>query len=355
MPNVTLRQIAVRAGVSVGTVSLSLRDSPRITPETRRHVLEVARSMGYESDPRVAEFMSFLRRKKPRGAPPVLAMLMGKTPAQAAARPPEPRHEVCMREARRRATELGYQVEVFNVGEARDPAYTPARLQTILLTRAIRGILLPPVGVVHPVLPRELDHFCFAESMDREVPPYFACVQSAIFQNTLLAMTEIHRAGHERVGVFVGGNLLVPETIAAYRHSAIEFGWPLLTPHHRPDYNTDELAAWIAREKPSVIYTNFPDLYHQLFALGFQIPRDLSFVLNEVPHHRLPVNPSGIDDEPERVFAGMVDLLVSQLNHGQFGVPAVRPRTELIGRWHPGDTLVALKRKAPASRSVRKT
>jgi LacI family transcriptional regulator len=45
---VTIKDIAVRAGVSFSTVSKALRDSPLVKPQTKAHVLAIAREMGYQ-------------------------------------------------------------------------------------------------------------------------------------------------------------------------------------------------------------------------------------------------------------------------------------------------------------------
>src|SRR5690606_40421408 len=47
---VTVYDVAKRAGVSIATVSRALNDSSRISPETRRRVLEVAEELGYQSN-----------------------------------------------------------------------------------------------------------------------------------------------------------------------------------------------------------------------------------------------------------------------------------------------------------------
>lgn len=47
-PAATIRDIAARAGVSVGTVSRALRGQGGLSAETRQHVLDVASSVGYD-------------------------------------------------------------------------------------------------------------------------------------------------------------------------------------------------------------------------------------------------------------------------------------------------------------------
>ncbi|MGB9434744.1 MAG: LacI family DNA-binding transcriptional regulator [Candidatus Acidiferrum sp.] len=45
---VTMRQIAKRADVSIGTVSHVVNDSARVRPKLRERVLEVIRSLGFQ-------------------------------------------------------------------------------------------------------------------------------------------------------------------------------------------------------------------------------------------------------------------------------------------------------------------
>ncbi len=47
MPQVTMDEIAAKAGVSRGAVSLALRHSPKISAKTTEHVIRVAAEMGY--------------------------------------------------------------------------------------------------------------------------------------------------------------------------------------------------------------------------------------------------------------------------------------------------------------------
>src|SRR4051794_8013672 len=65
-PNrVTLRDIARKAGVHFSTVSLALRDHPRIPAETRERLRQLARKLGYVADPLLASLSSY--RSKRRG------------------------------------------------------------------------------------------------------------------------------------------------------------------------------------------------------------------------------------------------------------------------------------------------
>lgn len=62
MSRVTLQDLARITDLSVSTVSLALRDSPRIAPKTKERVQEVAEQLGY----RAAPFASSPRKARPR-------------------------------------------------------------------------------------------------------------------------------------------------------------------------------------------------------------------------------------------------------------------------------------------------
>lgn len=51
----TLRTVAAAAGVSPSLVSFALNDRPGVSAASRRHILEVARELGYQPDPRARE------------------------------------------------------------------------------------------------------------------------------------------------------------------------------------------------------------------------------------------------------------------------------------------------------------
>ena len=59
-----LRQIAEAAGVCLMTVSLSLRDSPKISVATRERVCRLAGQLGYRPDPELSRLMKHLRSSR---------------------------------------------------------------------------------------------------------------------------------------------------------------------------------------------------------------------------------------------------------------------------------------------------
>ena len=54
---ISLKDIAEKAEVSKNTVSLALRDSPKIKPSTKSKIQKIAMELGYTPNPRVNEAM----------------------------------------------------------------------------------------------------------------------------------------------------------------------------------------------------------------------------------------------------------------------------------------------------------
>ena len=61
---ITMQDIANAAGVGKATVSLALRDDPRLREETRRRIQKIALEMGYRANAVVANLMAQLRASK---------------------------------------------------------------------------------------------------------------------------------------------------------------------------------------------------------------------------------------------------------------------------------------------------
>ena len=51
MGKITIKDVAALAGVSVGTVSMALNDSPKVSTKTKKNVMAVVQKLGYRRDP----------------------------------------------------------------------------------------------------------------------------------------------------------------------------------------------------------------------------------------------------------------------------------------------------------------
>src|SRR5215203_3612046 len=170
--HVTFRQIAKASGLAVATVSYALRNDPKIPRATIERVQATAEKMGYRPNPRVAALMAHIRRARPVSTGERIAFIWLARPGAYA------RTHLG---AKRRAEQLGYELEDFAL-HAHE--LNPARLERILRTRRITGIVLSPLDTGESSFALEWDWSRFSP---------------AIIGNAVCT-PELHHAGHHHFG-----------------------------------------------------------------------------------------------------------------------------------------------------------
>ncbi|MBC8011581.1 MAG: LacI family DNA-binding transcriptional regulator, partial [Burkholderiales bacterium] len=154
---ITMQGLAKLAGTSTNTVSLALRDSPRLSLKTRKKIHDLAALHKYRPNPLISALVKSRNLQAPEQT---LAVL---TKFSAPLFPHPERQMIFCRELllgmQAKASELGFRLEEFPTNLPDSP--DGVRLTQILQTRAIRGVILFPSGdlaVEHP----ELDWSQFA-------------------------------------------------------------------------------------------------------------------------------------------------------------------------------------------------
>ena len=135
----TLRDIGVKTGFHYSTVSLALRDHPRISDSTKQIIREAAEGLGYQPDAMLSSLCAYRLTKRPPKEQTVIAWITNHRTQTGWGM------SACTRDyfdgASQRATERGYRVETFWLAE---PGMTGQRMSRILWTRGVQGVLLPP-------------------------------------------------------------------------------------------------------------------------------------------------------------------------------------------------------------------
>lgn len=342
----TLQQIAAAAGVSKATVSLALRDDPRITSAVREKVRETARQLDYRPNPLLAVHMAHLRTSRPaqwRATLGFLVQLPKEEWAQHALRPPG----LSYAGALERARTLGYTLERFWLAE---PGMTPARMTRVLASRGVPGVLVAP-----------WPHQGLGERLDLGWPQFAAAtVGYALWQPNLhrachdnfstmgRVLEELVRRGYRRIGFAAAveddervnqawhARLLVFQA-ARPRAERVP---PLLT----REWNQATFLAWLKNAKPDVVLaTRAIHVIPWLAKARIRVPERLG-VATVYWRHELP-ECSGYYQNFELLGAAAIDLIVAQLQRNERGLPATPNVVLLPGEWREGATL----RPAPAA------
>lgn len=326
---ITLQQIALTAGCSLATVSYALRDDPRIRPEKRAAVQKIAAQLGYRPNPRFSALMSHIRNSRPVAVGERIAFVWVHTPRTESAK--DPFLQRVFQGAKARAEALGYGLEQFWTAER---GLTERRLSQVIKSRGIVGVLLSPV--IHEAeVTLDLEWEFFAP----------AVIGSARWN------PELHHAGHHH---YLAMRLTLEKLAAAgcRRPLAIIEGevnerarraWQaaFLVYHPEPASvrellllglpdSSREIARRFRAAQPDALIVSEESLLDRLAARRIRLP-----AANVATLHWTSTRPevAGINQGYDLVAANAVDLVVSQLNSNELGVPAL-PRMLLFpGRW----------------------
>lgn len=335
---VTQQVIAREAKVHLSTVSLALRNDPRIPQPTRDHIQAVARSLGYTPNPLVSLLMARVRRSNAayRGTLAYVHTAQRGSPLLAG-----PVHRNFFAGAKRRAGELGYNLtEIFlTPGEL-----NARRLPSMLQARGIVGLVIEHApGPLCPdrQLPFDVAGFAAVALGIPLAKPQLHYVANDQYMRPILAAREVLKLGYRRLGLVVADQF---DSAMAHRcsagfwavHEYIADLASLPVCRVRED-EPEKLAAWINRHRPDVVLGTSHSILTQLRTLGWNVPRDLGWVhLDWLPDHK-PA--AGVHGNSEHTGAAAIELVVSQLHRGEVGEPGHTMSHLVAGTWMPGRTV----------------
>jgi LacI family transcriptional regulator len=339
-----MAQIAARAGVSKNTVSLALREDPQIPPATRRRIQRLARSMGYELNPVVAQLMVELRKGQVEGYRRTLALLNANQDEHAFQR--HPTVPAYVEGIRRRATLLGYRLDTFWL---HDPALNGERLERILRARGIRGVLV--VGLMKENrLPARFaplwDAFPTVVTGVRTREPTLPFCCSDHHALVIQAMEQTLALGYRRPALVVDEHIdrLVEGRFSAGMHIAQR---ALPVRQRVAGFYEVEAArreprvfrTWLEKHRPDAILTLYNAVHTWVEEAGLRVPADLGLIQLERRIGNLDW--AGMDQHNDQTGEAAVDMVVGMLHHHAPGQPPARRATLIGASWTPGTTVRA--------------
>src|SRR5688500_3475192 len=286
---VTMKTIALRAGVTQATVSMSLASHPRISAQTRGRIQALARELGYHPNPYVSTLMRIRRQGKPLKEKPVLALVCAQRAADGWRTHPSLTIRQMREGAFERATLRGYRAEEFWLH--RD-GMSNERFSQMLYARGIRGLLLGPPAEGDPTPALHWEYFA-AVSLSVPLPNLtLTTICNDHYFSSLTVARECHGRGYRRPGLVLRqghlqrfqGRWEAGVLIASRMFPDFELAAPLYV-----DDLTDGavLIRWIEREKPDVIIAPSKDVVSDLIGVvqraGWRVPQDIGFAVLACP------------------------------------------------------------------------
>jgi len=337
MAYVSLKDIALRAGVSTAAVSMALRNQPGVSAERAQSIQKLAREMGYQTPALLHEAMSQLRGRKPERFHSELALFLDVYPEQWKASPPP-----YWRRMEEAAEAMGYRLlKVFR------PSNSPSTLKRMLRARNVKGILLELQNRLTADLEFLLhDHTAVLIGPARRFNMLSHFVDVDRFQAGQTAVLEALHHGYTRIA-YLGISYLDIDgrCLAGALASMPSF---LDLAFLRIDRFDDEakliFQKWFLKTKPDCLVTAVSEVRDWLREIGIEAPRDIGLIHT---NRSFPVPPdwSGVDTRDDAVHLAGLNKLVSLLRRGEKGIPEIQQGTLVEGVWAEGSTLCPLKEK----------
>jgi len=340
----TQADIARQLGLSAMTVSMALRNHPRISAATCRKVQEQAEKLGYRADPLLSHWGGMRWKRSRTGFRGVLAYISTRFPEPDSGSP-------ILREAQSLAWNLGYEVQPFSPSE-KNP---PEKLGRQLYHRGIRGVLIERVDSQPFRDTFPWDRFASVECNYGYSD--FPChrVSMERYNEVITAWKKAVETGHRRIGLVLlreQKSIDLDTRVGAmdYCQQHLFPDLPRLPLTLAPGWFSQEAAA---KELRTMIQRERPDALILFNGFYVYICQELDpTILKRTSLINLMVlnsqdGETGLLEDQKTVAQTSVHLLDSLLRTGQIGRPKSRQVILMTKPWVEGKTLID---RTPAGR-----
>ncbi len=343
---ISLRDVALAAGVSHPTVSRALTGDPRVKAETRKKIKALAEKMGYRPDPALAALAAYRTAKTRPANHGRLAYLhpWGDIPGY-----DNYAIKVYLPALRKHAEQLGYTVEVFTFYPS---AEEQRKLSRILYSQGVTGLFVGEMPPKHSTL----DHINWSRfagvALDTSLKsPWLPYVSDANPKRADVTYRKLREAGYKKIG-FVNRTSIEDITdnlfLATYLKCLYLDG---LSPEEHPPYfyrtwREIDVVPWLERHGFDAVMTTLPyEFIRNLRKSEYRVPENLGlgslYIRQEDPNY---------DD-----FAGCMvdwnlwgevamDLMHKRLCHGERGASKLRTEIFFDIPWRDGKSAHKPKR-----------
>ena len=317
-----LRDIAVRHGVTVATVSRALSGVAGVSDDLRAAISSTAKKLGYQADPTLSALAAYRRLQGTTGSRGLLMLIAVDEPVGTSS---ERFRRDLIEGANRRATQLGFDLAVESFGHG---------LVERIQARSPRGLLIASVGEkIEHLATSELPRVWIEMAGDDGCPGVFSDHSG----NLRGALHQCSIRGYQRPG------LIIPQWLAEGpgRDFMITYQVQLGTDAKqfitKDEMQFSHVGEWIRSNFIDVVInagSGWPAL--ELPRQGIAVPEECAVISLDLPNHEGEV--AGYFQRRADLAAYAVDLLTSELACGHDDDKDCATLM-LRGRWHDGRTL----------------
>ena len=341
---ITQKDLAKATGLNQSTVSLALRNDPRVNEETRIRVIRAARDLGYKKDPMMSALAAYrdgLHKTSHQGT---LAWLHDSR-LQRLENYKDSVWEHYLAGARKRADEHGYKLEVFELPKNRKEHH---RLSDILFHRGIEGVFLPPQYIKDEAPDFDWKHFAVVTFGWSVIKPHFHSISPNHFQNATLLVENFQTLGYRRIAGLIANTTLDWQHLQLWSHGiettarkGMPNGKAIPTFHLNPKSGSQiaSLQRWFLKYRPDALGINLEHIDYiteVLDEMKIQVPEDIALALTFRPSKETRL--AGIYENSPFLGEAAADLIVGTLRRREYGTPQVRRMLQIEGVWQAGSS-----------------
>lgn len=336
----SLKDIADVACVSIATVSLALRNSPRISEITRARIRKIAAELNYRPDPIISEIAS--RRWKEGSSNRANCVFIAfHNPVNE--KPGESLNYILQyKGAQSAASTLGYSVD--HLYFEAEPDYE--KLAAMLRARGVTGILMSQI--YHRRIFEHLDLSAFSVvCADRgHFDPPYDHVRHDMAYSMEGAWKKALASGRERIGVAI---LDEPEALdrqekiatALYYQQSVPEAQKVPILRYSTNDGASDICHWFRKYRPSVVIGFNDGVYSHLYRQGrYSAPQDFSFISLNKRYREAPRENSltGYRMNNELLGETAFRHLDQLIRHNQRGRPAFNQINLIKPTFYEGNT-----------------
>lgn len=331
---VIMKDVAQKAGVHQTTVSLALRNDPRIPETTRQRIQQIAKELGYVPDPLLSSLVAYRRTSQVPLKRETIALILDVKQSQ--------RFEegdylpTVVKTIIERSRELGYQVERFQRGRDYDSVRS---LERVLHARNIHALLFGDVDNADLSYKLDWNQYSMVKITQAPQSVPIDSVMGNYFFSARTVMRKLKEAGVKRPALAVSTaeeshtrNLSrAGFEYGQRRHFAPEHHIPVFEFERKPvEQMNEEVYAWIAKEKPDVLLSYWNNLAIPARRLTLE-GHYCRFVCLEADEES--VQYGGIRNNFRKMAETAVELLISKMKLNQRGLPETPTLTLVEEKW----------------------
>lgn len=338
----TLRDVADACGVSPSTVSIALRNDPRVADKTRQRVQAKAKEMDYHSDPVLSALSSRRWIKQGRKAAQTsLAFLAFGRDQNVTEKTSTAWH--FHRWAEQAAREIGYPMLLIGPRENQK-----GRWQERLRRLGVRGLILGPLALKNELPePSQLADFCVVQcGVGTTRRSGIAGCEQDVF-NAIMQVYEQSRArGYKRPGAAIyrhDVDFLDDQWRFGAVHTAQEdahlYGEYNIPPHRGLPKDRDAFFQWLHQHQPDVIISLHGLTHWWLIDAGYRIPEDIGYIQLNKLINRDADDISGLWAPRRHIARTAVNLLDQMIRQDIRGIQTDAPLQLIRPTWNEGTTV----------------